>query len=103
MGYYPESKQRNSEIPPSFITVNIMYIDLLKSMTGLTSILNEKYCDCDGTFGLHDYGITIDVRNQKQSFFCEIFRKVFTQQASLDKNFISSPYKKGSNKLSKPG
>jgi len=64
IGYYPESRHaKNPGIPPSFITVNIMYIDLLKQMTGLTSILNSKYCDCDGTFGLHDYTVSINLRN----------------------------------------
>lgn len=79
------------------------YIDLLKGMTGLPKILNEKYCDCDGTFGLHDYNVQISVRNQKESFFTEVFRKVFTKEESLEKNFKSSPYKYGSNKLSKAG
>jgi hypothetical protein len=67
LGWYPEAKHQKKNqqggIPPSFVTVNVMYIDVLKQMTGLTRILNEKYCDCDGTFGLHDYNISVCLRN----------------------------------------
>lgn len=63
-----------------FISFHILYIDLLMQITELSSILNLKYCDIDSTFGLHDYTITIDIRNSKQSFICEIFRKVFTKE-----------------------
>ena len=40
---------------------------------------NPKYCDIDSTFGLHDYQITVDIRSSTQSYFCEVFRKVFTK------------------------
>ena len=33
--------------PPSFLTLNLLYIDLLKQITKTESILNEKYCDID--------------------------------------------------------
>lgn len=33
--------------PLSFLNLNIDYIDLLKRVTGLDSILNPKYCDID--------------------------------------------------------
>ena len=56
---------KSKENPPSFFTVNLLYIDLLKQVTQVENILNEKYCDIDPHFGLHDYTITIDVRNQK--------------------------------------
>ena len=71
MGHFENSgtgyKQKGT--PPSFFTINLMYIDLLKRITKVGSILNPKYCDIDSTFGLHDYTITIDLRNQKQTFF----------------------------------
>ena len=98
MGHYG-----NSGSPPSFFTVNLTYIDLLKSMTGIKQILNAKYCDIDNTFGLHDYDVNIVLRNQNQSFFTEVFRKVFTNFEKLDKQFHNSPYKNGSNKLSTKG
>lgn len=57
------SKNRKNGNPPSFFTINLLYIDLLKRVTNTESILNEKYCDIDSHFGLHDYSITIDLRN----------------------------------------
>ena len=45
------------------MTVNILYIDLLKRITNVESILNEKYCDIDPSFGLHDYNISVELRN----------------------------------------
>ena len=50
-------KNAEAGCPPSFVTVNLLYIDLLKRITRLDSILNEKYCDIDPSFGLHDYTI----------------------------------------------
>ena len=72
-------------------------------MTNSKNLLNEKYCDIDGSFGLHDYSMSIDLRNQHKSFFTEIFRKVFTNFEKLDRNFHNSPYKYGSNKLTMKG
>ena len=43
MGHYQSQSQ-----PPSFFTVNLTYIDLLKQMTNSRNLLNEKYCDIDG-------------------------------------------------------
>jgi len=76
IGYYPDDKlaqrvrqrgtaaRENDEgSPPSFFTVNLLYIDLLKQVTKVSSILNEKYCDIDPAFGLHDYQVQIELRN----------------------------------------
>ena len=67
MGHFEGSGAgyKSKGAPPSFFTVNLVYIDLLKRITKVDSILNPKYCDIDSTFGLHDYNITIDLRNQK--------------------------------------
>ena len=70
---------------PSFFTINLLYIDLLKQITKTESILNEKYCDIDSHFGLHDYSVKIDLRNQKDSFYSETFRKVFTRVEDLER------------------
>jgi len=53
----------DGQAPPSFITVNLLYIDLLKRITQIDSILKEKYCDIDAQFGLHDYTVSIEMRN----------------------------------------
>lgn len=79
------SKNRKNGSPPSFFTMNLLYIDLLKRITKTESILNEKYCDIDSHFGLHDYTITIDLRNQKETFFSETFRKVFTKLEDIER------------------
>jgi hypothetical protein len=65
-----------------FISFHCLYIDLLMEICELKSVTNPKYCDIDSTFGLHDYTITVDIHNSKQSFLCEIFRKVFTKNLS---------------------
>jgi hypothetical protein len=70
--------------PPSFFTVNLLYIDLLKKVTKVDSILNEKYCDIDPEFGLHDYTVSVELRNQKQTFFGETFRKVFAKGEDIE-------------------
>jgi hypothetical protein len=62
-----------------FISFHILYVDLLMQLSELKSITNPKYCDIDSTFGLHDYQVTVDIRSSSQSYFCEIFRKVFTK------------------------
>ena len=80
-----ENSAHGKGAAPSFLTVNLTYIDLLKSITRTSSILNAKYCDIDSSFGLHDYTITVDLRNQKQSFFSETFRKVFTKVEDIEK------------------
>ena len=61
VGYYEINAKR--ENPPSFFTINLLYIDLLKRITKVENILNEKYCDIDPSFGLHDYTITVEIRN----------------------------------------
>lgn len=81
--YYPNS-------PPSFMTVNLTYIDMLKKIVKSESILNPKYCDIDSSFGLHDYTISIELRNQRSLFFSEIFRKVFTKAEDIEKTRTSS-------------
>lgn len=54
-------------------------------MTRLDSILNAKYCDIDPSFGLHDYTISIELRNTKAIFFSETYNKVFTKVEQLEK------------------
>ena len=75
--------------PPSFFTVNLLYIDLLKKVTRVDSILNEKYCDIDPEYGLHDYTVSVELRNQKQTFFGETFRKVFCKGEDIEYNTIN--------------
>lgn len=77
------SAKADAGSPPSFFTVSLLYIDLLKQVTRTQSILNEKYCDIDPTFGLHDYEVQVAIRNSKDSFFAETFRKVFTKADNL--------------------
>ena len=55
---------------------------MLMQITELKSVTNPKYCDIDSTFGLHDYQVTVDIRNSKQSYLSEVFRKVFTKDLS---------------------
>lgn len=62
-----------------FISFHLLYVDLLMSVTELTSVTNPKYCDIDSTFGLHDYQVTVDVRSSSESYLNETFRKVFTK------------------------
>ena len=69
-----------------FLSFHLLYIDLLLQLTKLTNITNVKYCDIDQTFGLHDYTVTVDLRNSKTSFINEIFRKVFTK--TFDKDWV---------------
>lgn len=97
LGYFPDSHRpgKKDSQPPCFITVNLTYIDLLKAMTELTSILNQKFCDIDSKFGLHDYEIQLDLRNSRQSFFSETFRKVFTTQEQLEYGGRSSRSRQG--------
>lgn len=75
MGYYNQDysgskgkigssgAKSTKESPPSFFTMNLLYIDLLKEVVKVKSILNEKYCDIDPEFGLHDYTIQVEIRN----------------------------------------
>ena len=51
-------------------------------MTQIKNISNAKYCDIDSTFGLHDYEVTLELRNSKESFINETFRKVFTKDVN---------------------
>lgn len=84
MGHFSETKTKGKVNPPSFFTLNLMHIDLLKRITKIETILNQKYCDIDSTFGLHDYTVIVDVRNQRQTFFSETFRKVFTKAENIE-------------------
>lgn len=54
-----------------FISFHVLYIDLLMLICELASVTNPKYCDIDSSFGLHDYTVSLDMRNSKRSFLCE--------------------------------
>ena len=103
VGFYPETlrTRKQDSQPPCFLTFNLTYIDLFKRMTQTQSILNQKFCDIDSTFGLHDYQMQIDVRNHGQSFFSHTFRKVFTNYDQFEKHFHHSPYKSSNKVLSR--
>lgn len=72
------------------MTVNLTYIDMLKKLVKSDSILNPKYCDIDQAFGLHDYTISIELRNQRSVFFSEIFRKVFVKVDDIERTKTGS-------------
>lgn len=63
-----------------FLSFHLLYIDLLKQMTGLQQIYQNKFCDIDSEFGMHDWTVLIDLHNSKTSFVSEAFTKVFTKQ-----------------------
>ena len=58
------------------MTVNLTYIDMLKKI--------------DPAFGLHDYTISVELRNQRSLFFSEIFRKVFIKVEDIERTKTSS-------------
>jgi len=67
-----------------FMSFHLLYIDLLLEVTQYGSVTSPKYCDIDTTFGLHDYQVTVDLRNSQTSFINEVFRKVFTKVEFLE-------------------
>ena len=48
-------------------------------MTGLKEIYQNKFCDIDSQFGLHDWTVLIDLHNSSTSFISESYTKVFTK------------------------
>ena len=68
----------------AFISVSMTYLDLVLQIAGQPTILQKKFCDIDSQFGLHDYTVTVALRNSKVSFVDEVFRKVFTKETDRD-------------------
>ena len=64
----------------SFITVSYSYIDFFLRLTQVPSIGERKFDDIDPEYGLHDITIKIEIRNNKQSFWYEIFPGIFTHK-----------------------
>lgn len=66
-----------------------MHLDTLKQVTGLETIIRESSCDIDPDFGLHDYTVSFELHNSKQTFFDEVFRSVFTK--TVDRKWAYFP------------
>ena len=64
----------------SFITVSYAYIDFFLNLLDKKQLTERKYDDIDPEYGLHDYNIKIELRNNKSSFWYELFPDVFTHK-----------------------
>jgi len=72
-----------------FLSFHVMHLDTLMQVTGLPKVIHESSCDIDPEFGLHDYTVSFELHNSRESFFDEVFRSVFTK--SVDRKWAHFP------------
>lgn len=71
----------------SFITISYSYIDFFQKLLEKPKLYERKFDDIDPEYGLHDYSVKIEIRNNKEPFWYELFPGLFTRKKDLKKGY----------------